>query len=205
MIVPIVVSATWPASVLRKLTFLEISRKLSGRQPAACHNFKMGHCGLHQSTRGKKLPMGKCTIGQGKCLCVLSCPIVVQLGPQAPCGKLPKNFQEAAPAAASAARHGLGVGHCASHLAPWPTSGVGGRVGLVALGVAMHIQFCQFGPANGMPTGSFQEISSHPKLVLGGGLPAAKAPAPPGPSPMAHTWCGARCGACKWPTVVRLI
>ena len=50
----------------------------------------------------------------GKCLRVLCCPVVVQLGPQAPCGKLPGNFQEAAPAAASAARHGLGVGRCAS-------------------------------------------------------------------------------------------
>ena len=61
--------------------------------------------------------------GNSECLCVLSCPIVVQLGPQAPCRKLPGNFQEAAPAAASAACHGLGVGHCASHLSPWPTSG----------------------------------------------------------------------------------
>ena len=140
-------------------------------------------------------------------LCCLAPAIVVQLGPQAPCGKFLGNFPKIALAVAGGACHGLGMGHCASHLAPWPTSGVGGRVGLVALGVAMHIQFCQFGPANGMPTGSFQEISSHLKLVLGGGLPAAKAPAPPGPSPMAHTWCGARCGACKWPTatVVRLI
>ena len=50
--------------------------------------------------------------------------------------------------------------------------------------------FCPFGPANGLPTGSFQESSSHPKHVLGGELPAAKALAPLGPSPVAHKWCG---------------
>ena len=41
--------------------FLETSRKLKlGRQPAACQNFRMGHCGLHQSIRGGKVPAGGC-------------------------------------------------------------------------------------------------------------------------------------------------
>ena len=57
---------------------------------------------------------------------------------------------------------------------------------LVLPGWQCTFKICPFGPANGLPTGSFQESSSHPKHVLGGELPAAKALAPLGPSPVAH-------------------
>ena len=209
----------------------------------------------------------------------LSCPIVVQPGPQACCGKFPGKFQEFARAAAGRTpklengllraapinqggkntyrgwpvlvlwgpfamvapfwglwgkwagcrpleapkgppgmhprgqgcprrggpgplpRHTQGQAHvahkwCGGPRGPW----WGG-----AVGVAMHTAFCQFGPENGLPIGGFPGNSSHPKHVLGGGLPAPKAPAPLGPSPMAHKWCGARHGACRWPAAVRLI
>ena len=182
----------------------ETSRKLPGRQPAAPQNLRLSHCGRHQSIRGGKLPIGKCpqnwaiwphcgAIRPASALRGVSWKLLGKCrGPQA-CTPAPRTAR--------------GAGLTAkAHTRPGPRGPqvvwVGAWV-LVLLG--WQCTFCQFGPANGLLAGSFQESSSHPKHVLGGGLPAPKAPAPLGPSPVAHKWCGARCGACRWPAVVRLI
>ena len=52
-VLPHCAGAVRPASALRG-GFLETSKKLPGRQPAAPQNLRMGCCALHQSIRGKK-------------------------------------------------------------------------------------------------------------------------------------------------------
>ena len=167
---------------------------------ASCHP----HCGPAPYKRGDRKTNTKFE-NRHICKMLLGGNRVTTTSPLEPweCWKLLGNFQEAAPAAASAARHGLGVGRCASPCPHGPQVVWGAAWVLVLLG--WQCTLCQFGPATGLVAGSFQESSGHPKHVLGGGLPAPKAPAPPGPSPMAHKWCGARHGACRWPAAVRLI
>ena len=184
---------------------METSKKLPRRQLVAPQNLRMGHCGLHQSTRRAKAPTGG-----GLCLCC-GAPLPWwhhfwgfgasgqaaglwgrPRGPQA-CNPGPPTARGAGPTAKAHLRSG-----------PRGPQVVWGAAWVLVL-LGWQCTFCQFGPATRLVLGSFQESSGHPKHVLGGGLPAPKAPAPLGPSPMAHKWCGARCGACRWPAVVRLI
>ena len=86
----------------------------------------------------------------------------------------------------------------------WPTRGVGGRVGLGAVGVAMHM--LPVWPGNRAGCWKFLGKFRPPQARAGRWAAGAQGPSTPGAKPHGPqvVW-GPLWGACKWPTVVRLI
>ena len=102
----------------------ETSKKLPGRQPAAPQNSRVGHCRLHQPTRGRKLPTGGCMVHGARGVPV--CAVLPHCGAIGATSALRETSRQLPRSCPSGSQHRppwVGGGPLRQPLPPWPTSG----------------------------------------------------------------------------------